>query len=98
MGEASFTVAAQNDFAEIEIHSAAHFGPTATADYLEALRSAVTKLLGQPGIGTPRDDLDHGIRSFRCGSHRLYYQVKEQGILIVRVLHYARNVNRDMLR
>jgi len=97
MGDASFTDEARNDLAEIETYSALHFGGEATANYLEAIRSAAVKLLRQPGIGTRREDLDRGIRSYRCGSHRIFYQANRRGILIVRVLHYARNVNREMI-
>ena len=55
------------------------------------------RLCDHPGIGTTRDDLVPGARSLRYRSHRVYYRPAKGGVVIQRVLHYARQVRRDMI-
>ena len=49
------------------------------------------KLLAEaPRIGRARDDLRHGLRIFVQGNHLIAYQITEEGIDVVRVIHGAR--------
>jgi len=88
---------AARDINEIEQHSAAEFGSSLTAQYLQGLHEAFARLRDFPGIGVMRDDLRPGTRSLRYRSHRIYYRPMPGGILIQRVLHYARQVRREMI-
>lgn len=97
MGEIHFTRAAQTDIAEIEEYSAAHFGTDATIAYLTDLADTLRQLSGQPEIGARCGYLGRGIRSWRCRSHRIYYVRNGKDITVQRVLHYARNVSRDLI-
>lgn len=90
------TSIAVRDINEIEEYSAAEFGSTLTTEYLEGLHEAFARLRDQPGIGIMRDDLRPGTRSLRYRSHRIYYRPMPGGIVIQRVLHYARQVRREM--
>jgi len=47
-----------------------------------------------PDIGQQRDDLRKGLRSFPVGNYIIFYQRQAEGILIVRVLHGARDIGR----
>jgi toxin ParE1/3/4 len=97
MGDIRLTSAAARDIEEIERFSAAEFGPSLTADYLAGLRGSFAHLRDYPGMGVMRDDLRPGTRSRRYRSHRIYYRPMPDGILIQRVLHYARQVRREMI-
>lgn len=91
------TEAAARDLAETGQYSLAEFGPASTADYLTGLREAFARLRDHPGIGVRRDDLRPEMRSLRYRSHRIYYRPSPDGIVILRVLHFARMVRREML-
>lgn len=45
-----------------------------------------------PEMGTLRDELAPTLRSFPVGKYLLFYQPIEDGILVVRVLHGARDI------
>jgi toxin ParE1/3/4 len=47
-----------------------------------------------PDIGQQRDDLHKGLRSFPVGKYIIFYQRQADGVLIVRVLHGARDIGR----
>ena len=97
MTEIRFTELAVEDLLAIEEFSFANAGREQTAKYLAGLREAFVRLRDHPGIGVARDDLRAGSRSFRYGSHRIYYRAVEGGVLIQRILHYARQVRRSMI-
>ena len=97
MSEIRLTSAAARDINEIEQYSAEEFGSRQTAEYLDGLREAFARLRDYPGMGIRRDDLRLETRSLRYGSHRIYYRPMPGGIVIQRILHYARQVRREMI-
>jgi toxin ParE1/3/4 len=90
--------AAREDLRDIRIYSKAAFGAKVARDYLEGLRAVFALLRDRPLAGMAEDDLGEGIRGFAYRSHRLYYRVALDGVLIVRILHHARDVMRAMER
>lgn len=60
--------------------------------HLSVLHEKFRTLSLQPGIGRRRDELRAGMRSFPAGKHIIYYRESRDGILILRVLHGARDV------
>lgn len=98
MGDVRFSNAAVQDLRDIEAFSADRFGPAMTADYLAGLREALVRLGEHPAIGGRRDDLLPGIRALRYRSHRIYYGTHQQGVVILRLLHFARQVRRDLVQ
>jgi toxin ParE1/3/4 len=95
--EIRLTELALQDLLAIEEFSFATFGREQTSKYLAGLREAFVRLGEHPGIGVVRDDLRAGSRSYRYGSHRIYYRASEDEVLIQRILHYARQVRRSMV-
>ena len=69
-------------------------GPPATMAYLEGLRVPFDAVLSRPLAGRSEPDLGDAMRSVGFRSHRLYYRVEPSGILIVRILHHARDIDR----
>lgn len=98
MGDVRFSNAAVQDLRDIETFSVDRFGPAMTADYLAGLREALVRLCDNPAIGGRRDDLLPGTRALRYRSHRIYYGTDQQGVVILRLLHFARQVRRGMVK
>ena len=84
--------AARADLREIARYSKAAFGAAVAREYLDGLTTIFSLLSARPMIGAAERDLGASIRSFGYRSHRIYYTVEESGVLIVRVLHHARDV------
>ncbi len=52
----------------------------------------LTLLATNPKLGRVRDELSAGLRSISVGRYILFYQIMPDGILLVRVLHSARDL------
>lgn len=49
-------------------------------------------IAGTPKIGRQRPELGNSIRSFPTGNYLIFYQIIEGDVVIVRVLHSARDI------
>jgi toxin ParE1/3/4 len=57
------------------------------------------QLLAQfPGLGPERPEFAEGLRSFPIGNYIIFYRRIEDGIVVVRVLHGARDLRRIFRR
>lgn len=60
---------------------------------LDQIQADSRTLLLQPRMGRARDELAVGLRSWPTSTpYLLFYFVDDDGITVVRVLHYARDV------
>lgn len=84
--------AAQGDLRDIRIYSKAAFGAATTRQYLIGLRATFTRLRERPLIGSSEEQLGVAIRSFGYKSHRIYSRIMDEEVLIVRILHHARDI------
>lgn len=50
-------------------------------------------LSNSPEVGRSREEVAAGVRSFPVGRYVIFYQIIDRGILILRVLHGARDVD-----
>lgn len=85
-------LAARQDIAEVRRVSKERFGAAAARDYLLGLSKTFDLIGERPRAGTAEPDLGATMRSFRYSAHRIYYLVQGDDILVVRVLHQARDV------
>jgi toxin ParE1/3/4 len=70
--------------------------PAAARKVVEAIREVCrTTLVMFPAGGTRRDDLSPGLRCFSVGSYVIYFRNRNP-VVIVRILHGARDVLPDM--
>ena len=90
--------AARQDLRDIRIYGKTAFGPEVARTYLEGLRRVFRLLRERPAAGAAEDDLGDGMRGFTYRSHRVYYRLDADGVLIVRILHHARDVMRALER
>tara|TARA_R110002020_G_scaffold37828_18_gene114031 strand:+ start:2137 stop:2424 length:288 start_codon:yes stop_codon:yes gene_type:complete len=83
------TPAAEADIAGIALHIAEHNPSAALRWYDEILRHC--RNLGEmPEMGVARPHVRPDLRTFPAGNYLILYQATEDGALIVRVVHGAR--------
>lgn len=67
--------------------------PTAAANWLDEMEAALLILAKQPYAGEAVDDIRPGLRRFTQGKYLIFYEPRETGIVLVRVLHGARQLD-----
>jgi toxin ParE1/3/4 len=71
--------------------SVAEFGTLVAEAYLTGLRQAFDRILEFPRIGSVFPDVVPEVRVFSYRSHRIFYQIDRDMVLVVRVLHSRRD-------
>jgi toxin ParE1/3/4 len=87
---------AQVDLDDIRDYSVAEFGVARAADYLDSIEAAFRRMLEFPEIGAVQQGVRPPTRSIGCHQHRIFYEVRRDTILIVRILHKAMEVKRHL--
>ncbi|MDZ4842141.1 MAG: type II toxin-antitoxin system RelE/ParE family toxin [Hyphomicrobium aestuarii] len=82
---------AKNDLAEIWAYIAED-SPKAATSFVSSLEAKFQPLLQFPGMGTPRDQLAPGLRALPYKNYVIYYMSTDDHIIIVRVVHGARDI------
>ena len=85
---------AQADIVEIVRYGAENFGPVRAKAYLERIERRYRQLQDFPESGRADRELHPDVRSISCGSHRIFYSIDDEGILVRRVLHMAADAKR----
>jgi toxin ParE1/3/4 len=91
MGIVRVTPRAESDLADIWGYIAADSDAFADA-MLDRIAAKLAALAEQPQLGRARPELLETLRSFVIGNYVLFYQPLPDGILLIRVLHGARDV------
>lgn len=66
--------------------------PNAAAEYVDRLQARFQILAENPRMGRDADDFGVDVRAFPIGNYVVFYRAVSGGVLIVRVLHGARNL------
>ena len=89
----TFSSVFETDFAEIITYFAGEISPDLSKRFEDRTIQAVEFIAKTPSIGRRRKDLKPGnLRSFRVegfGSYLIFYQLRSDDILFVRLLHGA---------
>ncbi len=85
------TLIAESDLRDIW-HHIAQDNPSAADQLLRAIGDLCVRLAELPGMGRLRPELGGGIRSFAHGSYVVFYRHAGDEVLILRVLHGARDI------
>jgi len=85
------TATAEQDLEDILTYIASD-NPKAALRLIDRLEIQFGRLAETPGLGRSRPDLAHELRSFPLGNYLIFYHPEPGGIIIVRVLHAARNI------
>lgn len=86
-----FRVKAQSDLNNIFDYSARQHGPEVADRYLASIGAALDRLCDFPKLGAARRTRP-ALRSYPVGEHRIYYQVADGELLVVRILHKAMDI------
>jgi toxin ParE1/3/4 len=92
MAEVELTAAELADLEEIYEYGAASFGIESAELYSRGFGTAFDRLRRYPRSGATRPELGDSVRSILYRQHRLYYIIQDAGVLVLRVIHGARDV------
>lgn len=85
---------ASADLDSIYEYGASTHGIEAALVYVEFVQQRFRLLLDHPRSGRAEDEMVLGLRSLPSRSHRIYYQIDGDTILIQRILHQAADAKR----
>jgi toxin ParE1/3/4 len=92
MARVTISLPARNDLGEIWVHIAKD--NSAAADrMLDRIRDLCELHAAHPGTGTSGDQFHPGLRYFSVGSYVIFFRGDAEGLLVVRVLHGARDLD-----
>ena len=90
-----FTASAEVDLLELWLTIAEENLPAAD-ESLDSIQSTVAQLGRQPEMGKARPELADGLRSIPTRTpYIIFYLPDIDGLLVVRVLHHARDIDAD---
>ncbi|MBO9518491.1 MAG: type II toxin-antitoxin system RelE/ParE family toxin [Porphyrobacter sp.] len=84
--------AAAADLAAIYDYGADRFGEDVAEVYLRGFAQSFELIADHASIGAIHGTVHPPIRSLRHGSHRIYYDVFEDEVVVQRILHLAMDV------
>ena len=87
---------AEQDLLDIYRYSYRAFGEKQADTYLSGLENAFHMISSNPRIGRERPDIDPTVRCIEHGKHVIFYDLYEDHVLIVRVLHGRMDVKRHL--
>ncbi|MBI5430668.1 MAG: type II toxin-antitoxin system RelE/ParE family toxin [Nitrosomonadales bacterium] len=90
-----FTHSAETDLLELWV-TIAEENLTAADKILDVIQAATTLLGAQPEMGRARPELAEGLRSLPTRTpYLIFYLPDGDGLLVVRVLHHARDIDAE---
>ena len=92
MAEYQLSQKADEDLAAIFIYSLQNFGEAKAKSYLVSLHECLSLLAEQPRTGREVNHIRPGYFRHEHASHALFYQITNNGIFVVRVLHQSMKV------
>jgi len=95
MARIHFTSSAESDLLELWLYIAED-NMIAADESLESIQATVLLLGTQPEMGKERPELADGLRSFPTRTpYIIFYLYSDDGLVIIRVLHHARDIDSD---
>jgi toxin ParE1/3/4 len=96
MAEVILRPDADADLAEILTYSVDHFGRDTGIAYLRGIGEVFDLLEDHPRAGAPRNDIKPGLRSIGYHRHKIFYEVSDETVWILRVLHQSVDVEQRL--
>lgn len=91
MAKVEFSNAAEADLVEIDEYSLARYGEDTCEIYMHGFDEAFARLRDYPLAAPIRPELGKGIHCLIHRRHRILYRATASKVLIVRILHHARD-------
>jgi len=89
--------AAENDLDEILTYSTIRFGDPVATDYYFGFRDSFERLLQNPRLGRPAEEAGMDVRCLSYRRHRIFYEIDQEVVRVLRILHYSMDVDDDLL-
>jgi toxin ParE1/3/4 len=90
------TEAAKKDLREISTYTDKTWGKKQEKAYRETIRAGLRAIAKIPEMGTKREELAEGLRSFPVGQHIAFYLERKGNIEVARILHPAMDTEKAM--
>jgi toxin ParE1/3/4 len=87
---------AESDLLDVWSYTAEHFGVLQADRYLEQLVAGLRSCASRPNRGRRRDDLRPGYRSVLLARHVAFYTVRDDAIVVQRVLHGSMDPDQNL--
>ena len=94
MGNYRLVVATRNDYKDIGRYTQRQWGKAQRDTYLDQLGRTFQRLADNPNLGRARPEIRPDLRSFICKRHVIFHRPASKGIVILRILHHARDVRK----
>lgn len=78
---------ADQDIIDIYVHGVQEFGPAQAERYHQGLTDTFELLAANPRLARERPEFDPPVRIHPYEAHLIVYMVRDDGLLVVRVLH-----------
>ena len=85
--------AADSDLDEILAYSLLRFGEAAAREYFFSFEDAFGLLERHPAAGEAVDEIQPGVRRFRHRRHRIFYEIQQDRLFVLRILHHAMSLD-----
>ena len=89
--------AAEADLIDIDTYGDEQFGREIADAYTRRIYQVFDLLRQHPLAGQEEADLGAGVRRFTQRNHRIFYRIDGDLVLILRIIHHARDMKRDLL-
>jgi toxin ParE1/3/4 len=89
-----FLSTAKADLIEIRRFSFEEFGADVADAYFLGFKKAFGLLRNHPLAGSSQAELGQGIRCYVHRSHRIFYSIEDDLVLIRRIVHHSRDAKR----
>lgn len=95
MSRVRFTSSAEADLLELWLRIAEE-NLIAADDTLDSIQATISLVATQPEIGKARPELADRLRSIPTRTpYIVFYACQEEGMIVIRVLHHARDIDED---
>lgn len=89
--------AAHADLEQIWDYTCDRWGDDQAEKYVREIQRAIERVVDNPGIGRPCDEVRPGYRKHPVGTHTLYYRVAGVDVIdVVRILHQRMDIDRHL--
>ena len=78
---------AETDIRDIATYTIEEWGEAQAKQYIINIRKQIERAAAFPEIGPDVDELGLAYRKLSSGSHRIYYRIENDQLIVVRILH-----------
>lgn len=96
MAELDLSPKARDDLVDIRLYSLENFGPDMADAYFLSFDQAFDRLATHPYIGVGCPEFGIGMRCLVHRRHRIFYVIENETVVIVRIIHHARDNTRAL--